>query len=152
MIRQFTATAYTVHENKVLLIHHKKMGVWLPPGGHVDPNELPTQTAIRETKEETGYEIEIISPHQILEFDFPNASSLPLPFQSSLEKIPANAKQEAHEHIDLIYLGKLVGGAMLVKKDEVLGVKWFSLQELLELDKSLIFPDVILSAKYLLNP
>ena len=68
----------------------------------MDPNELPADTAVRETKEETGYDIRIVSPHQVLEFEYPNACSLPLPFQTSLEKIPASSKQEAHEHIDLL--------------------------------------------------
>ncbi len=32
----FTASVYVVYENKVLLHKHKKLGVWLPPGGHVE--------------------------------------------------------------------------------------------------------------------
>ncbi len=41
---------------KVLLIDHIKSGLWLPNGGHVDSNEHPTDTVIREAKEELGIE------------------------------------------------------------------------------------------------
>lgn len=37
---------------KLLLVHHKKANLWLPPGGHVEVNEHPTQTVMREMKEE----------------------------------------------------------------------------------------------------
>lgn len=39
---------------KVLLVDHKKAGLWLPPGGHVEPNEHPKKTVERECREELG--------------------------------------------------------------------------------------------------
>jgi 8-oxo-dGTP pyrophosphatase MutT (NUDIX family) len=36
----------------VLLVDHIKAQLWLPPGGHVDPNEDPRATVVREAKEE----------------------------------------------------------------------------------------------------
>ncbi len=39
-------------QGKILLVHHKKANLWLPPGGHVDSNEHPKQTVIREMEEE----------------------------------------------------------------------------------------------------
>lgn len=41
---------------KILLVDHKKSGLWLPPGGHVDLNEHPTTTVMRECQEELGIE------------------------------------------------------------------------------------------------
>ncbi|HEX5541547.1 MAG TPA: NUDIX domain-containing protein [Micromonospora sp.] len=41
-------------DGSVLLVNHLKAGLWLPPGGHVDPDEHPTQTARREAQEELG--------------------------------------------------------------------------------------------------
>lgn len=43
-------------QQKVLLIDHIKSGLWLPNGGHVDPNEHPNDTVIREAREELGIE------------------------------------------------------------------------------------------------
>ena len=39
---------------RVLLHRHKRLGIWLQPGGHLDPGEHPSQAARRETLEETG--------------------------------------------------------------------------------------------------
>ncbi|MDF2651720.1 MAG: ADP-ribose pyrophosphatase [Paenibacillus sp.] len=57
-----TVTAATVvlnHENKILLINGPKRG-WEIPGGRVEEGESLFSAAIRETKEETGIDIEII--------------------------------------------------------------------------------------------
>jgi 8-oxo-dGTP diphosphatase len=41
-------------EGKVLMVDHRKAGLWLPPGGHVDPGEHPVATVRREVREELG--------------------------------------------------------------------------------------------------
>ena len=41
---------------KVLLVDHKKAQLWLPTGGHVEPNEHPKETVSRECAEELGIE------------------------------------------------------------------------------------------------
>lgn len=40
--------------NQILLTAHKKSGLWLPPGGHVETNEHPKDAAKREAAEELG--------------------------------------------------------------------------------------------------
>lgn len=64
--RQYTASAYTIDfkNHSVLLVYNTKLKKWLQPGGHILDSELemPWDTAIRETKEETGVDIEIIGP------------------------------------------------------------------------------------------
>ena len=52
--RHFVATCYVVDDGATLLHEHEKLGMWLPPGGHVDRDELPHEAALRETYEETG--------------------------------------------------------------------------------------------------
>lgn len=50
-----TASAIVLDEvGQVLLLRHKRLGVWLQPGGHVDPGETVAEAALRETREETG--------------------------------------------------------------------------------------------------
>ena len=39
-------------KKEILLVDHKKAELWLPPGGHVDINEDPTETVRRECREE----------------------------------------------------------------------------------------------------
>ena len=49
-----------INENKVLLVRQNK-GHWEFPKGHVEENETEKETAIREVKEETNLDVEIIS-------------------------------------------------------------------------------------------
>lgn len=46
--------------NQVLLVDHKKAGLWLPAGGHVEPNEHPKETVRREILEELGIEADFV--------------------------------------------------------------------------------------------
>jgi len=43
-------------EGSVLLVDHRKAGLWLPTGGHVEPGEHPVATVRREVQEELGTE------------------------------------------------------------------------------------------------
>jgi 8-oxo-dGTP pyrophosphatase MutT (NUDIX family) len=49
-----TASAVVVGPRGTLLHRHKRLGVWMQPGGHVDADEAPWEAAVRETAEETG--------------------------------------------------------------------------------------------------
>lgn len=49
-------------EGKILLVDHRKAQLWLPPGGHVELNEHPKDTVIREVKEELGIEADFLIP------------------------------------------------------------------------------------------
>jgi len=46
--------------SKILLVDHKKAQLWLPPGGHVEPDEDPRETARRECREELGIDADFI--------------------------------------------------------------------------------------------
>ena len=48
LTRDFTATAFVFWRGKVLLHKHKRLGMWLPCGGHIEPNELPDEAAVRD--------------------------------------------------------------------------------------------------------
>ncbi|MGW4466031.1 NUDIX hydrolase [Micromonospora sp. NPDC004704] len=41
-------------DGSILLVDHVNAGLWLPPGGHVEPDEHPALTARREAQEELG--------------------------------------------------------------------------------------------------
>lgn len=44
------------NDRSSLLVDHINAGLWLPPGGHVEPDEHPATTADREAREELGIE------------------------------------------------------------------------------------------------
>lgn len=46
--------------SQLLLVDHKQAELWLPPGGHVEPDENPKETVRREAREELGIEAEFI--------------------------------------------------------------------------------------------
>ncbi|MGZ3633250.1 MAG: NUDIX hydrolase [Parachlamydiaceae bacterium] len=129
MQRQLTASAYIIGEQQVLLIHHRKLQKWLPPGGHVEANEIPSEAVKREVLEETGLQIQIISDEYV-EIDRWNAKSLPRPYLCLLEEIPAFGEQEAHQHIDFIYLARPIGGVETLNTHETNGLRWFTLAEI----------------------
>ena len=129
MERQFTATAYVIDNQKVLLIHHKKLRKWLPPGGHLDPNELPSVAAVREVFEETGFEVELL-PQENVWIERWNASSFPRPYMCLLEEIPEHNGHPAHQHVDFIYLARLTGGNHNTNHQEIHDMRWFSLHEI----------------------
>jgi 8-oxo-dGTP pyrophosphatase MutT (NUDIX family) len=52
--RHFTATTYVVNDGATVLHDHKRLDLWLAPGGHIDRDELPHEAALREVREETG--------------------------------------------------------------------------------------------------
>jgi 8-oxo-dGTP diphosphatase len=45
---------------QILLGDHKASGLWLPPGGHCDPQELPVTTATRELEEEVSLKANLL--------------------------------------------------------------------------------------------
>lgn len=86
--RCYTAAAFCVFKGKIILIKHKKLGIWLAPGGHIEPPELPHQGALRELFEETG-----LRGHLITAYPTPVAThseNLPLPFSINLHWISAD--------------------------------------------------------------
>lgn len=52
--RTFSVAVFPRLADQVLLIHHKRLGVWLPPGGEMQEGETPLEAAARELFEETG--------------------------------------------------------------------------------------------------
>jgi 8-oxo-dGTP pyrophosphatase MutT (NUDIX family) len=56
MERHFTVSGFLVEGDRTMLHWHKKLQLWLPPGGHIDPDEDPIQAVEREVREETGIE------------------------------------------------------------------------------------------------
>ena len=101
--RHFTATTFVVHDGRVLLHRHPKQGLWLPPGGHIERDELPHDAARREIEEETGLRLRLHSEDAADELARRmECGVVPQPAFILVEKINA-----FHEHIDLTYFAKL---------------------------------------------
>lgn len=99
MKRHFTATAFVVRRGKTLLHWHRKLQQWMPPGGHLLPDEDPATGALREVREETGIEAELLPLTATFPFSYPR--QLPPPYIILVEE--SAEADEPHQHIDLIY-------------------------------------------------
>ena len=98
--RHHTGTAYVSARGRTLLLWHAKLRMWLPPGGHSEPNEDPVQTARREALEEAGLEVAVIPPPDLPACARPLA--LPPPAVILIEDIERD-DQPFHQHIDHVY-------------------------------------------------
>ena len=100
--RHFTATVYVVNDGATALHEHERLGLTLPPGGHVDRDELPHETAIRECREETGLMPKLITEEESITADA--GRSLPRPRWQMLYDIDIRDDGSVgHQHIDHIY-------------------------------------------------
>jgi 8-oxo-dGTP pyrophosphatase MutT (NUDIX family) len=81
--------------------------MWLPAGGHIEQDEDPLQAALREALEETGLSIAILPTSAPYSYQEP--PQLPSPVTIMVEEIPATPSELAHQHLDMIYFGRLDG-------------------------------------------
>jgi 8-oxo-dGTP pyrophosphatase MutT (NUDIX family)/GNAT superfamily N-acetyltransferase len=84
-----TGSAIVTGERGVVLHLHKRLGIWLQPGGHIDSGETPWEAAIRETQEETGLPVE-------------PASEL-VSGQPELLHVDVHPGPRGHTHLDVRY-------------------------------------------------
>lgn len=128
--RHFTATIFVAHDGQTILHEHKRLGLWLPPGGHVDRDELPHEAALREAAEETGLTVELLQ--EPAGIGSPTAQPLPMPAQLLLEDINVHTDGVGHQHIDFIYFGRAAERTVAPAEGERGAVhwRWFSPDQL----------------------
>ena len=123
----FTVAIFVVHQGKVLVIHHRKLDRWLPLGGHIELDEDPEQAALRETREESGLEVELIGERPPT--TGPGTRALIAPRFLDIHRI-----SETHEHIGMIYFARPRSGQTTLAADEHHQIRWCTSDELDALD------------------
>lgn len=88
-----TGSAWVVNEarTKAVLLHHKKLNIWVQPGGHMEDSDATMLAAsLREATEETGLTDLQLGQESIFDLD--------------IHKIPARKDEPEHWHLDVRYL------------------------------------------------
>ncbi len=113
---------------RMVLVHHRKLGKWLQPGGHSEEETLPHETALREVQEETG--LGSLRLFDLRTRSFASAKD-PLPFDVDIHFIPDRAKEKGHFHFDVRYLFE-ADSTIISCSEESHEVRWFPLEEFIE--------------------
>jgi 8-oxo-dGTP pyrophosphatase MutT (NUDIX family) len=126
MDRHLTVSGFVVHEDRVALHWHRKLGAWLPAGGHVEPGEDPVQATLREVREEFGLEAEVMSVA-------PRTDYRGGPPQIEPPYTILNCEVEpGHQHVDMVYFCRLVSGYPGRSHDPDNPVEWVDEPTLLD--------------------
>jgi 8-oxo-dGTP pyrophosphatase MutT (NUDIX family) len=99
--RHFTVTGFVSQGGRTAL-HWHKFGMWLPPGGHVEPDEDPIQAVLREVLEETGLVVEVVPGGGA--FAYAGPPQLAAPATIAVYDIAGDGSlAEPHQHVDMVY-------------------------------------------------
>jgi 8-oxo-dGTP pyrophosphatase MutT (NUDIX family) len=112
----FTASALVVDagRTRTCLVLHRKLGLWLQPGGHVEPgDESIGLAALREVREETGLDARLGGG---------------MPEHLDIHEIPRRPDKPAHLHLDVRFLA-VADRDELTLSDESTDVRWWPLAE-----------------------
>ena len=126
---QFTAAGYVVSNGKVLLVAHKQLRKLLPPGGHLkeDANgmffESPEEAAVREVKEETGLDVEIVGKRYVVHSSDEETLFIP-------ESMHIHSIDEEHDHYGFDFF--CVPKSVVKKLSGEEKCRWFSEEDLIE--------------------
>jgi 8-oxo-dGTP pyrophosphatase MutT (NUDIX family) len=111
----FTASAFVLSPDRtqLMLIFHKKLRLWLQPGGHLEPgDESLLGASLREVKEEVG----------VCELNLARAGI----FDVDVHEIPAFNQEPAHQHFDVRF-AFVAASTDFVSSDEVAAARWVPL-------------------------
>lgn len=128
--------------DRVCLIFHPKLHWWNYPGGHLRDGEDLVECAYRETKEETGVDIELW-PDGRGDFEIPDeARAQPLPRPFAILRIPGQ-----HPYTDVVFIGRPRDSETLSpSRGQVTDVRWVTIGEVEALVTPAELPSMIASA------
>ena len=118
MNQQYIKAGVLIHQDdKFLLVQEKAKrayGLWNFPSGKVENGLSTEQTAIKEAKEETGFDIVLKKEIAVFKDTFPDTKEL------------------------YVYLGEVIGGALETPEDEILDASWLSFEDIQQMKDKLV--------------
>ena len=115
----FTGSSWLVSADgvRVLLMHHRKLGRWLQPGGHADGDRDLARVALREAEEESGLHELVVEP---------------VIFDLDRHWIPERGQEPGHWHYDVRYVVHARGSEAFVLNEESLALAWRDVREIVD--------------------
>ncbi len=111
-------------ENKYLLVQEKQeiaYGLWNLPAGKVDEGLSIEETAVKEAKEETGYDVKLVRKIGIYQ-------------------------EKAENAVKHVFEAEIIGGKLNFPEDEILDAQWFTFKEITAMKDKLRNPEYIIPA------
>jgi ADP-ribose pyrophosphatase YjhB (NUDIX family) len=116
VVKTFIVAGVVIQKDgKFLLVQEKQpkvYGLWNFPAGKVEVGSSIEETAIKEAKEESGYEVELLKKIDIYH-------------------------EDALQPVKHAFAGKIVGGELQFPKDEILNAQWFTFKEINDMKQKL---------------
>ncbi|OUV78305.1 MAG: hypothetical protein CBC90_03480 [Acidimicrobiaceae bacterium TMED130] len=104
--------------SKILIMLHKKLQIWIQPGGHADGDGNLARVALREAREETGIEgLQILTPG----------------IDCDVHLIPERPGEPEHLHFDVRYLIHAPKNSCIQKNHESVEMRWMDFDELIQI-------------------
>lgn len=119
----------------IYLVYHIKADDWIPPGGHIELFEHPTDTVVREFREELNYKI---TKKQISVFDL------------SIKDISNNPRNPCRLHFDFWYLVDTPKKDFKYLEKEFKSAGWYTIKEALKKIKTPLYNHIVRKLKKLL--
>lgn len=118
----FTGSALVISADgrRTLLTHHRKLGLWLQPGGHADGDRDLRRVALREADEETGL-CDLTIDADIFDLD--------------RHWIPDRPGEPGHWHYDVRFVVHARGSERFVVTPESIDLRWWPLETVAEGDE-----------------
>ena len=125
----FTGSAWVLNPARThtLMLHHRKLDLWLQPGGHADGDADITRVVLKELSEESGVDLKNIKliDEQIFDVD--------------VHTIPANKQDPCHQHFDIRFLIEIDDTLPLPGNDESHQIGWVPLEHVARLNNARSF-------------
>lgn len=119
----------------IYLVHHIKADDWIPPGGHIELNEHPIDTVVREFGEELNHKI---TKRQISVFDL------------SIKDVSDNPRNPCSLHFDFWYLVDVPKKDFKYLEKEFYGAGWHTIDEALKKIKTPLYNQIVKKLKRIL--
>lgn len=115
--RAATAAVVFDEQNRILLHRRTDSGKWALPGGSIEVGESAHETAVREVKEETGFDVAVV--RMVGVYSDPENTTITYP------------EGDTVHYVSILFECRVTGGAPALC-DESSAVEWFSPRELPE--------------------